>query len=189
VGFGPDLTPPAPATSPQPLYYVAMGDSLAAGTGASTPASGYVNPLLQQRQHPRERQWTRPGGRGIRAGCRRIPHRESPTSETGPGAAIVGAVACLGGHRHGTDEGPPTQSRLIDCPDDTASLRCALERLVRTNSPDRHPQGPQVRTSSVARSLHIAEIGPSVAGKERGNEPATGTAATAAPSVKGDSIE
>ena len=57
VGFGPDLTPPASATSSQPLYYVAMGDSLAAGIGASTPASGYVNPLPQQRQHPRERQW------------------------------------------------------------------------------------------------------------------------------------
>ena len=47
VGLSPDLTLPASATSPQPLYYLAMGDSLAAGTGASTPGNRYVNVLYQ----------------------------------------------------------------------------------------------------------------------------------------------
>jgi lysophospholipase L1-like esterase len=47
VSFSPDLTAPASATSPQPLYYLAMGDSLAAGTGASTTGNRYVNVLYQ----------------------------------------------------------------------------------------------------------------------------------------------
>ena len=47
VGFSPDLMSSASATSPQPLYYLAMGDSLAAGTGASTPNNRYVNVLYQ----------------------------------------------------------------------------------------------------------------------------------------------
>ena len=37
----------ASAASPQPLYYVAMGDSLAAGVGASTTGNRYVNVLYQ----------------------------------------------------------------------------------------------------------------------------------------------
>ena len=47
VGFNPDLTLSASAASPQPLYYVAMGDSLAAGAGASTTGNRYVNVLYQ----------------------------------------------------------------------------------------------------------------------------------------------
>lgn len=47
VGFSPELTSSASATSPQPLYYLAMGDSLAAGVGASTTSNRYVNVLYQ----------------------------------------------------------------------------------------------------------------------------------------------
>jgi lysophospholipase L1-like esterase len=47
VGFSPDLMSSASATSPQPLYYLAMGDSLAAGVGASTTSNRYVNVLYQ----------------------------------------------------------------------------------------------------------------------------------------------
>ncbi len=38
---------PAAATTPPVKYYVAMGDSMAAGTGASTPANDYVNLVYQ----------------------------------------------------------------------------------------------------------------------------------------------
>ena len=37
----------AAAPAPKPLYYLALGDSLAAGTGASTTASRYVNVVYQ----------------------------------------------------------------------------------------------------------------------------------------------
>ena len=47
VALSPDLSSPAAATSPQPLYYLALGDSLAAGTGASTTGNRYVNVLYQ----------------------------------------------------------------------------------------------------------------------------------------------
>jgi lysophospholipase L1-like esterase len=47
VGFSPDLTSSASAASAQPLYYLAMGDSLAAGVGASTTSNRYVNVLYQ----------------------------------------------------------------------------------------------------------------------------------------------
>jgi lysophospholipase L1-like esterase len=47
IGLGPDLMSPASATSPPPLYYLAMGDSLAAGVGASTTNNRYVNVLYQ----------------------------------------------------------------------------------------------------------------------------------------------
>ncbi len=52
AAFGP--TPPAGAAVRQPktLYYLAMGDSLAAGTGASTVANEYVSVLYQ---HERSR--------------------------------------------------------------------------------------------------------------------------------------
>jgi lysophospholipase L1-like esterase len=40
-------SPAAGAATPKPMYYLALGDSLAAGTGASTTANRYVNVLYQ----------------------------------------------------------------------------------------------------------------------------------------------
>ena len=42
-----DPGPAAAATTPKPLYYLALGDSMAAGTGASTTNNRYVNVLYQ----------------------------------------------------------------------------------------------------------------------------------------------
>jgi lysophospholipase L1-like esterase len=42
-----DRTPPAAAAAPKPLYYLALGDSMAAGTGASITNNRYVNVLYQ----------------------------------------------------------------------------------------------------------------------------------------------
>lgn len=46
ISLAADLSP-ASATTPPVKYYVAMGDSMAAGTGASTTANRYVNVIYQ----------------------------------------------------------------------------------------------------------------------------------------------